>query len=152
MFWQKKINVFPCANGQILPIEDVPDSMFSEKMLGDGVAINPSDGEIFSPVDGKIIMLQDSLHAIGIETDEGIELLIHIGLDTVKLKGNGFHAKVKIDDYVKVGDPLICFEKDYVEKCGYNPITMLLVMQNDRVKKIRKKYDPNTSILTITYD
>lgn len=97
MFFRKKVNeleIFKCAQGDIVPIENVPDSVFADKLLGDGIAINPSNGEIISPIDGQVVMIQDSLHAIGIQSDDGIEILIHVGLDTVELKGEGFDVSI----------------------------------------------------------
>ena len=95
-----------------MPIENVPDSVFADKLLGDGIAINPSDGEIISPIDGQVVMIQDSLHAIGIQSEDGIEISIHVGLDTVELKGEGFVKKVNIKDRVNKGQPIVCFDKD----------------------------------------
>lgn len=114
MFFRKKVNeleIFTCAQGDIVLIENVPDSVFADKLLGDEIAINPSDGEIISPIDGQVVMIQDSLHAIGIQSDDGIEILIHVGLDTVELKGEGFVKKVNINDRVNKGQPIICFDK-----------------------------------------
>ena len=93
-------------------IENVPDSVFADKLLGDGIAINPSNGEIISPIDGQVVMIQDSLHAIGIQSEDGIEILIHVGLDTVELKGEGFVKKVNINDRVNKGQPIVYFDKD----------------------------------------
>lgn len=83
MLFRKKVNeleIFKCAQGDIVPIENVPDSVFSDKLLGDGIAINPSDGEIISPIDGQVVMIQDSLHAIGIQSEDGIEILIDVSI------------------------------------------------------------------------
>ena len=119
MFFRKKVNeleIFKCAQGDIVPIENVPDSVFADKLLGDGIAINPSNGEIISPIDGRVVMIQDSLHAIGIQSEDGIEILIHVGLDTVELKGEGFVKKVNINDRVNKGQPIVCFDKEMIEE------------------------------------
>ena len=119
MFFRKKVNeleIFKCAQGDIVPIENVPDSVFADKLLGDGIAINPSNGEIISPIDGRAVMIQDSLHAIGIQSEDGIEILIHVGLDTVELKGEGFVKKVNINDRVNKGQPIVCFDKEMIEE------------------------------------
>ena len=124
MFFRKKVNeleIFKCAQGDIVPIENVPDSVFADKLLGDGIAINPSNGEIISPVDGQVVMIQDSLHAIGIQSEDGIEILIHVGLDTVELKGEGFVKKVNINDRVNKGQPIVCFDKEMIEEKDYCP-------------------------------
>lgn len=81
MFFRKKVNeleIFKCAQGDIVPIENVPDSVFADKLLGDGIAINPSNGEIISPVDGQVVMIQDSLHAIGIQSEDGCDFPVDL--------------------------------------------------------------------------
>lgn len=141
MFFRKKVNeleIFKCAQGDIVPIENVPDSVFADKLLGDGIAINPSNGEIISPIDGQIVMIQDSLHAIGIQSEDGIEILIHVGLDTVELKGEGFVKKVNINDRVNKGQPIVCFDKEMIEEKGYNTITMMIVVNDERISKLEK--------------
>ena len=80
-------------NGTIIPIEKLPDPVFSGKVLGDGYAIDPTDGKVLSPVSGTIVDVQDTLHAYCLETDDGLELLVHIGINTVELKGEGFRTK-----------------------------------------------------------
>ncbi|WP_025027018.1 glucose-specific PTS transporter subunit IIBC [Caldalkalibacillus mannanilyticus] len=102
--------------GELLPISEVPDQIFSEKMMGDGFAILPKDGKVVSPVDGKIVNLFPTKHAIGIESKNGFEILIHVGIDTVKLKGEGFEALVSQGDEVKKGQPLLNVDLEYVKK------------------------------------
>src|SRR5699024_10059327 len=89
--------------GKRIALEDVPDKVFSEKMMGDGFAIEPQDGRLVSPVDGKILNIFPTKHAIGIVDDLGHEILIHIGLDTVQLKGQGFTVKVAEGDLIEKG-------------------------------------------------
>ena len=88
--------------GKAVPLSEVPDSVFSEKVLGDGVAIIPADGKIVSPVDGEVISVADTRHAFGLRTADGVELLIHVGLETVHLNGACFQVFVKPGDQVKV--------------------------------------------------
>ncbi|WP_108669182.1 glucose-specific PTS transporter subunit IIBC [Peribacillus acanthi] len=101
--------------GEIKSITEVPDAVFSEKMMGDGFAIVPSEGTIVSPVDGQIINLFPTKHAIGILSDSGREILIHVGIDTVKLKGEGFEAFVKENERVEVGQPLLKVDLEYIK-------------------------------------
>lgn len=101
--------------GRLLPITDVEDEAFSQKMMGDGFAIDPEDGLIVSPVNGKIKTVFPTKHAIGIETEEGLEILIHVGLDTVKLNGEGFNCYVKEGDRVSIGQNLMNFDYDFVK-------------------------------------
>ncbi len=86
----KEIELISPMTGDIIPLEEVPDPVFSEKMMGDGIAIEPSEGKVLSPIDGKIATIFPTNHAIGLVNKEGLEILIHIGIDTVELKGEGF--------------------------------------------------------------
>lgn len=109
--------------GEVMPITEVPDAVFSEKMMGDGFAILPSEGTIVSPVDGKIINVFPTKHAIGILSDSGREILIHIGIDTVKLKGEGFELKVEENNRVKAGQPLLSVDLGFVKNHAPSIIT-----------------------------
>ncbi|WP_096199961.1 glucose-specific PTS transporter subunit IIBC [Bacillus sp. FJAT-45350] len=102
--------------GKIIPLEKVPDQVFSQKMMGDGFAIEPTEGIVVSPVDGKIVNLFPTKHAIGIESNEGIEILIHFGIDTVNLKGEGFETFVKQGDEVTSGQKLLGVNIEYVSR------------------------------------
>lgn len=94
-------------SGKLLPLEDVPDEVFSKKMMGDGFAIQPVNGEVVSPVNGKIETFFPTKHAIGIVANNGLKILIHFGIDTVNLKGEGLEALVKQGDTVKIGQPIL---------------------------------------------
>lgn len=154
MFFKKKskeLEIYTCVQGEVLPIENVPDSVFAEKILGDGIAINPSNGEIISPIDGEITMIQDSLHAIGIKVDDGIEILIHIGLETVELNGEGFTKKVNVNDRVKKGQSIVCFDKEMIEDKGYNTITMMVVINNNQIIEVKKEFEIEKPLLKVKY-
>ena len=99
-----KMSVTAPISGKIIPITEVPDSVFSEKVLGDGIAIIPSDGKIYSPVNGVVSSVAETLHAYGFTSDDGLDVLVHFGLETVNLKGEGFKSYVKDGDRVSVGD------------------------------------------------
>ena len=103
-------------DGRVIPLEEVPDEVFAEKLLGDGAAVIPENGNIYSPLDGEIIAIPESLHAYGIRSDAGIEMIVHFGLETVNLKGEGFSPKVKVGDRVKAG-----------QSKGINTVTPVLV-------------------------
>ncbi|WP_035291060.1 PTS glucose transporter subunit IIA [Clostridium sp. KNHs214] len=129
--------VSPIA-GKILPIEEVPDKVFSEKIMGDGVAVVPKDGKIVSPVDGTIATIFPTNHAIGLVTKEGLEVLIHIGLDTVELNGLGFKRRIENGSKVKKGDMLMEFDPNLVMEHGKSPITLVIITNMDKVKHIEK--------------
>lgn len=115
----EEIEILSPLKGKVLPLNEVKDDAFSSGILGNGIAINPEDGMLVSPVNGVISVLLPTLHAVGITTSEGIELLIHIGMDTVKLNGEGFKAFVKQGDEVKIGQKLIEFDIDLLKSKGY---------------------------------
>ncbi len=112
--------------GELLSITEVPDPVFSGKMMGDGFAIKPADGTVVSPVDGKIINVFPTKHAIGIAADSGREVLIHFGIDTVKLNGEGFEALVAEGDQVKAGQPLLKVDLDFIAKNATSTITPII--------------------------
>ncbi len=122
-----QIQIVAPVSGNVIPLEQVPDPVFAEKIIGDGIAIQPSDGKIYSPVDGEITSVADTLHAYGFRTEDGVELLIHFGLETVALKGECFKAYVKSGDKVKAGQLIAEADMDYLKKRQINPITPVLV-------------------------
>ena len=107
----------PCK-GKAVALTEVPDPTFSEKILGDGFAVIPSEGKIYAPADGEVTVVFDTLHAITMTTDQGAELLIHIGMDTVALKGEGYTPKVEAGASVKKGDLLMEFDMDFIKEKG----------------------------------
>ncbi|SHN37483.1 glucose-specific PTS transporter subunit IIBC [Gracilibacillus kekensis] len=112
--------------GEVMLLSEVPDQVFSQKMMGDGFAVKPTDGEIVSPVDGKIINIFPTKHAIGMEAENGTEILIHIGIDTVNLKGEGFTAKVAEGDQIKKGQALMQVDLDYISKNAPSTVTPII--------------------------
>lgn len=98
----------------------------------------------------KNVRIQDSLHAIGIQSEDGIEILIHVGLDTVELKGEGFVKKVNINDRVNKGQPIVCFDKEMIEEKGYNMITMIVV-NNERFSKLEKGNQLDKPLIKVQY-
>lgn len=114
------------ATGQMIPMEEVKDETFARKMLGDGYAILPEDGEVCSPVNGTVTSVFDTKHAVCLLSEGGLEILIHIGIDTVNLQGRYFTAHVKDGDTVKAGQPLVTFEPEQVKKAGYDTVIPLV--------------------------
>ena len=131
IFKKKKNNInldiFAPVNGNIIPNTEVPDPVFSEKMMGEGVAFIPADGMFRSPINGKVVQVFPTHHAIGLVTDCGTEILIHIGLETVALEGKGFSMKVEEGDEVTVGQLLVEVELDYIEKHASSTITPMVI-------------------------
>ncbi|MEK4368349.1 beta-glucoside-specific PTS transporter subunit IIABC [Paenibacillus sp. FSL R5-0473] len=119
--------IFSPMNGEVKPLSLVPDPAFSEEMMGKGFAIQPAEGRAVSPVNGTVISVSKSGHAIGLVSDLGAEMLIHIGIDTVKLKGQYFSPKVQAGAKVSVGDLLMEFDREEIEKAGYNMITPVII-------------------------
>ncbi|SFR06052.1 PTS system, beta-glucosides-specific IIC component [Enterobacter sp. kpr-6] len=118
-------------NGDVIALEEVADDAFAQKVLGDGIAIRPQYGQVVAPCDARVETLIDSHHAIGLSCDNGAELLIHVGLNTVNLQGQHFRPLVKEGDVVKAGTPLLEFDKEAIERAGYDLTTPVLVINSD---------------------
>ncbi|MCD7806106.1 MAG: PTS glucose transporter subunit IIA [Lachnospiraceae bacterium] len=126
-FLKKENKVVAVATGKMVPLESVNDDVFSKKVMGDGVAFVLEDGEIVSPCDGVISMLFSTGHAFGVTRNDGVEFLIHIGIDTVNLNGEGFTILKKEGSRVKAGEPVVRVNYASLEKKGYSTTTMLIV-------------------------
>lgn len=135
IFKKKTINLMMPIEGQVIKIEEVPDPAFSQKMLGDGFAIKPSKGKVYSPVRGKIVQRFPTNHAIGIESTEGLEILIHFGINTVELNGEGFKNHVDVGDVVEAGALLLEVDLDYVKGQEKSLITPIVFTKSDQIKK-----------------
>lgn len=123
-------------NGKVVPLEQVPDEAFSGKVLGDGCAIEPADGKLYAPCDGVIDTVFDTCHAVNMRTDQGAELLLHVGIDTVKLGGKYFTAHVQDGQQVKTGDLLLSFDADKIRQAGYQLTTPLIVCNSEDYGKL----------------
>lgn len=138
--------------GKATELSEVPDPVFSSGMLGNGVAIEPDTGVLFSPADGVINNIFPTKHAVGIITDDGIEILLHIGIDTVNLMGEGFESHVKRNDRVRMGDKLISFDLEGIKSKGKSVITPMVIVNMDIVDSIEYKYgkvDTDTAVITL---
>ncbi len=123
----KRFGIAAPISGEAIPLDKVPDPVFADKVLGDGCAIIPDNGKIYSPVDGKISSVAETFHAYGITSDDGIEIMIHFGLETVALKGEGFIPHVKAGDRVKKGDLIAATDIDFLKSKNINLITPVLI-------------------------
>ena len=153
--FKKKANFIesPCK-GKVVPLTKVPDPTFAEKILGDGFAVIPSQGKIYAPADGEVSMVFDTLHAITMTTTQGVELLIHIGLDTVTLKGQAFKAHVTAGDSVKKGDLLVEADLEKIREAGLNTIIPVLICNTDNYAKIsllrEGEVDPGEDVIKLS--
>lgn len=121
----KGITIYSPLKGKVMSLENVPDPVFSQKMMGEGVGFVPTNGEVFSPVNGKVTQIFPTQHAIGMLTEAGVELLIHLGLDTVKLNGEGFHIEVDVGDELHINDRVGSFDLPFVKGEGKETISVL---------------------------
>ena len=135
-FLKKEKYLFSIADGSITNLNAVPDEVFSKKILGDGFAVIPSSGEFFSPANGTVTDVSDTLHAYCITSDDGLEILVHIGLDTVELKGKGFTPKVKKGQTVACGDLLAKADLAAIEKSGHSTISMVVITNTHDLKEM----------------
>ena len=122
-----EVLVLSPMNGRLVPLADVPDPVFSSGVMGTGVGVEPTSGTVYAPVAGTVIVTMDSGHAYGIRTADGIEVLVHVGIDTVNLKGEGFSSKVSQGDTVAAGDVLAEVDLDAIKAAGYSTTTVLLI-------------------------
>lgn len=118
-------------SGKVLPLSDVPDKVFSSGAMGKGLAIDPEKGELIAPADGEITTIFPTGHAVGLTTKDGIEILMHIGMDTVELEGQGFETFVKQGDQVKAGDLLVRFDIEAIKAAGYSVITPIVITNTE---------------------
>lgn len=132
--------------GTVLPLAEVEDEAFAGEVLGKGIAIEPTEGKLFSPVDGTVDNLFDTNHAIGISNDDGVEILLHIGIDTVQLNGKYFKAHVKTGQEIKKGDLLISFEIDKIKEAGYKVTTPMIICNTDDYKDVTAVADGNIEV------
>ena len=123
---KKDDHVVAPVSGKCIRIEEVPDEVFSSKMMGDGFAVIPEGDTVAAPVSGEITMIPDLKHAFGLKTRTGIELLVHIGLDTVNLQGQGFTVLAKQGSKIRAGEPVIRVDKEFMEKQGINLTTIVI--------------------------
>ncbi|UFJ40567.1 PTS glucose transporter subunit IIA [Brevibacillus humidisoli] len=129
----RQVALLAPLSGQVIALEQVPDPVFSQKMAGDGVAIVPTEGKLVAPIDGKVVSLLQTGHAVGLASEDGLEILLHIGIDTVKLNGKGFTPKVQIGDRVAAGEVLIQFDLEAIKEAGFSLITPVVITNEQQV-------------------
>ncbi|MEH6665144.1 MAG: PTS glucose transporter subunit IIA, partial [Brevundimonas sp.] len=132
--------VAPMA-GWAAPLSEAPDPVFAERMMGDGVAVDPVEGVLRAPCDGVVTILAPARHAVTLRGDDGVEVLMHIGLETVSLEGEGFTARVAEGQAVKTGDPLITFDLDRVASRARSLITPIIITNGDAFEVVSRVTD-----------
>lgn len=135
---QNYIEILAPISGEIVKIEDVPDVVFAEKIVGDGIAIKPKGNKIVAPLSGKIGKIFETNHAFAIESDEGIELFVHFGIDTVELKGEGFKRLAEEGQQVKAGEPIIEFDLPFLEGKAKSILTPVVISNMDSIHELVK--------------
>ncbi|MGL4799824.1 MAG: PTS sugar transporter subunit IIA [Cellulosilyticaceae bacterium] len=135
-FFKKLKGIELCSplTGNAVALSEVPDAVFAEKMVGDGIAIRPTSNKVVAPCDGKVVQIFPTNHAVGIEVEGGIDLLIHVGIDTVELKGEGFTRLVEEGTDVKKGQPILEIDFDKINELGKPTITPFIVTNMDQVE------------------
>lgn len=141
-FLNQELDLFPVAKGEVLLLEQVDDPVFSQKMMGDGFAITPSEDEIVAPLAGKVVSIFPSKHAIGLHTNEGLDVLIHMGIDTVELKADAFTIAVNEGDDVKVGQLLAKMDRHTIQQEGKQTTVMVVFTNSEKVESV--KVTPST--------
>ena len=133
------VEIYAPLSGEIVNIEDVPDVVFSEKIVGDGIAIRPNGNKIVAPVDGVVGKIFETNHAFSMESKEGVELFVHFGIDTVELKGEGFTRVAQEGQSVKRGDTIIEFDLALLEQKAKSVLTPVVISNMDEITNIDKK-------------
>jgi glucose-specific phosphotransferase system IIA component len=134
LFGKKEIRLMAVCSGKCAPLTEFPDEAFSGGMLGVGVAISPTDSSFYAPIDGKILSVAETGHAFTVETDNGLDILIHIGVDTVSMGGEGFSPAVKEGDRVRAGDLLCTAELSKISSSGLSDMTALVIANPEKIK------------------
>lgn len=131
----KEIKLLLPISGTVVALTEVNDYLFNKKIMGEGAAIEPNDNFVYAPVDGEIVLVYDAKHAIAIQTEDGLQLLLHVGIDSVKLEGRGFASYVKVGDKVKAGDKILFFDREFVESLA-STITPMVITNSELVDTI----------------
>lgn len=133
---EKNMIIYSCAKGQIVPMEQIPDEVFAKGIMGYCCGILPVDGNVYAPVDGTIELIADTRHAIGLKGDNGVELLLHIGINTVEMNGEGFCTKVQAGEKVKKGQLILSMDLDKIQNAGYKTDIITIITNGDEYSEI----------------
>ena len=136
-FSGEKMVVKAPIDGIVLPLEQLPDETFAAAILGPGCGIEPTGKTVYAPFDGTVEQVASTLHAVGLTSEDGIEILIHVGMDTVEMQGKGFKALVKVGDKVKAGTPLLKVDLDAIRAAGHPTATAIIVTNGDDMGELK---------------
>lgn len=149
--FKKKETFKTPIKGELIAITEVNDQVFSQKMMGDGLAIIPSENTVISPLSGTVDVVFPSKHAIGIKSNTGIEFIIHIGIDTVKLNGEGFTSYVEQGQKISQGEKLVTFDLDLIKSKGYDTSVIVIFPNNDVKLNLTPTNVDNLEVLNIKF-
>ena len=142
------------AKGTIVPMESIPDDVFAQGILGKCCGIEPAEGKVFAPIDGEITQAPDSLHALGIQGAGGVEVLIHVGVDTVEMKGDGFSSNVKVGDKIKKGQMLLTMDLDKNKAAGHPAVVIPVITNTDEFADVEVvasgEVEPGADMIKVT--
>ena len=136
-FKGEKMTVMVPLDGKVLPLEELPDETFASAILGGGCGIEPTGDTVYAPFDGTVTQVPETLHAVGLMSDDNIELLIHVGMDTVEMKGKGFTSLIKEGTKVKAGTPLLKIDLDAIRAAGHPTATAIIVTNGDDLGELK---------------
>ncbi|KIP21398.1 Glucose-specific phosphotransferase enzyme IIA component [Anoxybacillus ayderensis] len=140
LFRKREEVIVSPLTGNVRSLENVPDPVFAQKMMGDGLAIEPTDGVVVSPINGEVVQVFPTKHAVGLRSDEGLEILIHVGIDTVHMHGEGFEAYVKAGDRVRAGDLLLSFDLSLVQQKAKSLLTPVVITNGEVVNECHREH------------
>ncbi len=149
---EKNLKLYLPVEGAVKPISEVNDYLFNKKIMGEGIAIEPKGNFLYAPVSGEITLIYEGRHALSIKTDSGLQVLIHVGIDSVKLNGKGFAYYVNKGDHVDVGDKILFFDRAYIEKYA-STTTPMVITNSELISNISfnyKAYKVGDVIMDIT--
>lgn len=139
--FRKSMALVAPISGKVIDLSQVPDQVFAEKMAGDGVGIDSTGDIVVAPADGVVVLIFKTNHAFAMVLDNEIEILVHIGIDTVELKGIGFERLIGEGTKVKAGEPIIKVDREFIKEKGYSLVTPMLITNPDRLKEIKYNID-----------
>lgn len=147
------LTVYAPAEGEVIPLERFPDAVFSQEILGPGCGILPTGKRIVAPFNGTVIQAVESRHAVGVASEDGMEILIHVGVDTVEMNGKGFQYHVKNGQQIRLGEPLIEFDREIIRQAGHPDAIAVVVTNADEYSAVELRMSETvsegTAILTV---